>query len=94
MQVPISTIRNKYYTSASYTLTLNSSTGGYGYQEDDKLLTQSNLRFENQTGEVINGQLQLEVTSTTEVVDTSDTSVGQSVVEYLRKKGWTISVDN
>lgn len=94
MEVPISTIRNKYYTSASYTLNLNSSTGGYGYQEDDKLLTQSNLRFENQTGEVINGQLQLEVTSITSLVDTSDTSVGQSVVEYLRNKGWSISVDN
>lgn len=90
--VEVTDIYERYYNSASYSVT-SINKGGSNYSVDNELKTSSSIQFEDANGSVANGHLLLTVATLTSRIDTS-VFKGIAAVEYLRNVGWTVQVNN
>jgi len=93
VSIPVSSIIRKYYNSASYSVTKINS-GGSDYSIGDTLKTNNSIFFErNDDGNLVKGNVELNVSTLTSRVDTS-VFKGVAAVAYLRNVGWTVQVNN
>ena len=92
VSVPVNTIIDRFYNSASYTIT-KINKGGYDYAPGDILRTSDSIFFEKADGTLSKGHLIFEVSSITSRVDTT-VFKGVAAVAYLRNVGWTVQVNN
>ena len=92
VSVEVTDIIERYYNSASYSVS-SINKGGSNYAVDDELKTTSSLQFEDSNGSVVNGHLLLTAATLTSKIDTS-VFKGIAAVEYLRNVGWTVQVNN
>ena len=90
--VEVTDIYERYYNSASYSVS-SINKGGSNYLVDDELKTSNSIQFEDSNGSVVNGHLLLTVNTLTSKIDTS-VFKGIAAVEYLRNVGWTVQVNN
>ena len=92
--VPVTTIRDYFFNSATYTIT-NINRGGSNYQVSENLTTTDKIVFEDKDGNTEVTSLKIDVANITQFINTDVETVGISAVDFLRNIAqWVVQVDS
>lgn len=92
LEIPISFVKKRVYTSVSWTYTINSGGSNYDPTSGEQMKTTDVIIFEDEDGNQLTGHIKFTINGTTQFTNTA-VKTGFGVAEFLRQRGWSVQTN-